>query len=64
MVCAATCPLGAGNNMTNREASLRLSLDTGDRAAMNSSRDNDGEFIRVDVTDGRSDFRQRNAPVF
>ena len=50
--------------MTNREASLRLCLDTGDRAAMNSSRDNDGEFIRVDVTDGRSDFRQRNAPVF
>ncbi len=44
--------------MTNREASLRLSVDTGEGAAMISSRDNDAEFIRVDGTDGRTDFRQ------
>ena len=52
MVCAATSPLGAGNNMTNREAGLRLSVDTGDGPAMISSRDNDAEFIRVAVTNG------------
>ena len=51
--------------MTNREASLRLSVDTGEGDAMNSLRDNDAELIRVDLTDrGLSDFRQRNAPVF
>ncbi len=38
--------------MTNREASLRLSVDTGDGPAMISSRDNDAEFIRVAVTNG------------
>ncbi len=49
--------------MTNREASLRLSVATGEGAAMNSSRDNDAEFIRVDVTDGRSDFLAE-PPIF
>ena len=50
--------------MTNREASLRLSVYTGEGAAMNSSRDNDAEFIRVDVTDGRSDVDRETLRCF
>ncbi len=36
--------------MTNREAILRLSVDTGDGAAMTSLRDNNTELIRVAIT--------------
>jgi hypothetical protein len=50
--------------MTNREAILRLSVDTGEGPTLISLRDNDAELIRVDLTDrGLSDCRQRNAPI-
>jgi hypothetical protein len=36
--------------MTNREAILRLSVDTGDGPAMTSLRDNNAEVIRAVIT--------------